>query len=136
MAALNKIKAFKVLKTSGAYWRGDSTRDANTHLCHLFPRDKKRLKEYLQFIEEAKKRDHKIIGPALDLFSFKEEAPGMPFIHPEVLSSGISSFAFLRELLIKQDYIEIKTPTMMSKELWETLGPLVPLQRKYVHLSN
>lgn len=121
MASLNKIKAFKVLKTSGAYWRGDSTRDMLTRIYAISFPERKQLKEYLQILEEAKKRDHKIIGPALDLFSFKEEAPGMPFIHPHGLIIWNQLIAFLRELQ-KEDYIEIKTPTMMSKELWETSG--------------
>ncbi len=71
MAALNKIKAFKILKTSGAYWRGDSKREMLTRIYAISFPDKKRLKEYVQFLEEAKKRDHKVIGPALDLFSFE-----------------------------------------------------------------
>ncbi len=121
MASLNKIKAFKVLKTSGAYWRGDSNRDMLTRVYAISFPEKKRLKEYLFILEEAKKRDHKIIGPALDLFSFKEEAPGMPFIHPHGLVIWNQLIALLRELQV-DDYVEIKTPTMMSKELWERSG--------------
>lgn len=121
MASLNKIKAFKVLKTSGAYWRGDSKRDMLTRVYAISFPEKKRLKEYLHILEEAKKRDHKIIGPMLDLFSFKEEAPGMPFIHPHGLIIWNQLIAFLRELQ-QDDYIEIKTPAMMSKELWERSG--------------
>ncbi len=122
MAALNKIKAFKVLKTSGAYWRGDSNREMLTRVYAISFPDKKRLKDYLTLIEEAKKRDHKALGPALDLFSFKEEAPGMPFIHPRGLIVWNRLLDFLRECLSQASYIEIKTPTMMSKELWERSG--------------
>ena len=122
MAALNKIKAFKVLKTSGAYWRGDSNRQMLTRIYAISFPDKKRLKEYIQLLEEAKKRDHKIIGPALDLFSFKEEAPGMPFIHPHGIIVWNKLIEFLRECQSEDGYIEIKTPTMMSKELWERSG--------------
>lgn len=121
IAALNKIKAFKVMKTSGAYWRGDVSKPMLTRIYGISFPDRKRLKEYLTLLEEAKKRDHKIIGPALDLFSFKEEAPGMPFIHPHGLIIWNQLIAFLRELQ-QGDYIEIKTPTMMSKELWERSG--------------
>lgn len=121
MAALNKIKAFKVLKTSGAYWRGNVEREMLTRIYAISFPDKKRLKEYIQLLEEAKKRDHKVLGPQLDLFSFKEEAPGMPFIHPHGLIVWNQLIAFLRELQ-KDDYIEIKTPAMMSKELWERSG--------------
>ncbi len=121
MAALNKIKAFKILKTSGAYWRGDATRDMLTRIYAISFPEKKRLKEYLYILEEAKKRDHKILGPMLDLFSFKEEAPGMPFIHPHGLTIWNQLIALLRELQ-QEDYVEIKTPAMMSKELWERSG--------------
>ena len=122
LAAINKIKAFKVLKTSGAYWRGDSAREMLTRIYAISFPDKKRLKDYLQMLEEAKKRDHKIIGPALDLFSFKEEAPGMPFIHPHGLIVWNRLLDYLRELMQARNYIEIKTPMMMSKELWERSG--------------
>lgn len=122
MAALNKIKAFKVLKTSGAYWRGDSNREMLTRVYAVSFPDKKRLKEYLYLLEEAKKRDHKVIGLALDLFSFKEEAPGMPFIHPHGLIVWNRLLDYLRLCLDEDGYVEIKTPTMMSKELWELSG--------------
>lgn len=122
LAALNKIKAFKVLKTSGAYWKGDSKREMLTRVYAISFPDKKRLKEYIQLLEEAKKRDHKIIGPAMDLFSFKEEAPGMPFIHPRGMTIWNRLIDFLRECLKEGGYQEIKTPMMMSKELWERSG--------------
>ncbi len=122
MAALGKIKAFKVLKTSGAYWRGDSTKEMLTRIYAISFPDKKKLKDYLHMVEEAKKRDHKIIGPMLDLFSFKEEAPGMPFIHPHGLVIWNKLLEFLREGLQAGGYIEIKTPMLMSKELWERSG--------------
>lgn len=122
MASLNKIKAFKVLRTSGAYWRGDSSREMLTRIYAISFPDRKRLKEYLLMLEEAKKRDHKVIGPALDLFSFKEEAPGMPFIHPRGMIIWNRLIDFLRGHLKKAGYQEIKTPVMMSKELWERSG--------------
>lgn len=120
--ALNKIKAFKVLKTSGAYWRGDVNNTMLTRIYAISFPEKKLLKEYLYILEEAKKRDHKILGPMLDLFSFKEEAPGMPFIHPHGLIIWNQLISLLRELQKEDGYIEIKTPTMMSKELWERSG--------------
>lgn len=122
IASLGKIKAFKVLKTSGAYWRGDSTKTMLTRVYGISFPDKKKLKDYLQLQEEAKKRDHKVLGPALDLFSFKEEAPGMPFIHPRGMIVWNRLIEFLRECLKGGGYLEIKTPTMMSKELWERSG--------------
>lgn len=122
LGALSKVKAFKVLKTSGAYWRGDSTKEMLTRIYAISFPDRKRMKEYLQMIEEAKKRDHKVIGPQLDLFSFKEEAPGMPFIHPKGLIIWNRLLEFLRECLGSAGYVEIKTPMMLTKELWETSG--------------
>lgn len=119
---LGKIKAIKLLKTAGAYWRGDSTKEMLTRIYGITFPDRKLLKEYLHQLEEAKKRDHKIIGPKLDLFSLKEEAPGMPFIHPKGLIVWNQLVAYIRECLSRQDYIEIKTPTMMTRELWETSG--------------
>jgi threonyl-tRNA synthetase len=122
LSQLNKIRAFKILKISGAYWRGDSNREMLTRIYAISFPDKKRLKEYLQLLEEAKKRDHKTLGPALDLFSFKEEAPGMPFIHPHGIIIWNRLLEFLRGCLFDGGYVEIKTPTIMSRELWECSG--------------
>lgn len=119
---LGKIKAFKLLKTAGAYWRGDANNEMLTRIYGISFPDRKQLKEYLQQLEEAKKRDHKILGPKLDLFSLKEEAPGMPFIHPKGLIVWNQLVAYIRECLGRNGYIEIKTPTMMTRELWETSG--------------
>lgn len=119
---LGKIKAFKVMKTAGAYWRGDAKNEMLTRIYAISFPDRKQLKEYLHQLEEAKKRDHKILGPKLDLFSLKEEAPGMPFIHPKGLIIWNQLVAYIRECLNRNDYIEIKTPTMMTRELWETSG--------------
>lgn len=119
---LGKIKAIKTLKTAGAYWRGDPTREMLTRIYAISFPDRKLLKEYLFNLEEAKKRDHKIIGPKLDLFSLKEEAPGMPFIHPKGLIIWNELVAYIRELHSKNGYVEIKTPTIMTKELWEISG--------------
>lgn len=119
---LGKIKAFKILKTAGAYWRGDAKNPMLTRVYAISFPDRKLLKDYLLQIEEAKKRDHKILGPKLDLFSLKEEAPGMPFIHPKGLIIWNQLIAYIRECLGRNGYIEIKTPTLMTRELWETSG--------------
>lgn len=119
---LGKIKALKVLKTSGAYWRGDSNNEMLTRLYAITYPDRLQLKEYLHQLEEAKKRDHKILGPKLDLFSLKEEAPGMPFIHPKGICVWNNLIEFIREKLSKNGYVEIKTPSMMTKDLWEISG--------------
>src|SRR3990172_10211820 len=119
---LGKIKAFKVLKTSGAYWKGDSKREMLTRVYAISYPDRKQLKEYLLLLEEAKKRDHKVLGPKLDLFSVKEEAPGMPFIHPHGMIVWNRLIDFWRGLHKKAGYIEIRTPQLMSQQLWETSG--------------
>jgi len=119
---LGKIKAFKVLKTSGAYWKGDPEREMLTRVYAVSFPDRKLLKEYLFILEEAKKRDHKVLGPKLDLFSIMEEAPGIPFIHPKGMVIWNRLIDFLRELLLKSGYVEIKTPLLMGQELWERSG--------------
>lgn len=119
---LGKIKALKVMKTSGAYWHGDAKNDVLTRVYGITFPDRKLLKDYLQMLEEAKKRDHKILGPKLDLFSLKEEAPGMPFIHPKGMVVWNQLLAYLRECLNRCGYVEIKTPTLMTKELWTLSG--------------
>lgn len=119
---LGKIKALKLMKTSGAYWKGDAKNKMLTRIYGITFPDRKQLKSYLQMLEEAKKRDHKILGPKLDLFSFKEEAVGMPFIHPKGLIIWNALLELLRERLRESDYEEIKTPTLLSRELWEKSG--------------
>lgn len=119
---LGKIKSLKLLKTSGAYWKGDSKNEMLTRLYAITFPERSLLKEYITQLEEAKKRDHKIIGPKLDLFSLKEEAPGMPFIHPKGMIVWQELTDFIRQKLIRNQYIEIKTPIMMNRELWEISG--------------
>lgn len=119
---LGKIKAFKVLKTSGAYWKGDSKNEVLTRVYAISFPDRKLLKEYLHLLEEAKKRDHKLLGPKLDLFSLKEEAPGIPFIHPKGMIVWNRLIDFLRGLMTRSHYVEIKTPQLMSQELWQKSG--------------
>lgn len=122
LPALGKIKAFKILKTSGAYWKGDAKNAMLTRIYAISFPDKDLLKDYLHMIEEAKKRDHRIVGQKLDLFSFKEQAPGMPFIHPKGMIIWNQLTHFWRELHRKSGYVEIKTPQMMSKDLWVQSG--------------
>lgn len=119
---IGKIKAFKILKTSGAYWRADATKEMLTRVYAISFPDRKLLKDYLFMLEEAKKRDHKILGPKLDLFSIKEEGPGMPFIHPHGMTIWNKLIDFLRGLQTKAGYVEIKTPQILSQSLWETSG--------------
>ncbi len=122
LPSIGKIRAFKILKTSGAYWRADSTKEMLTRIYGISFPDKKLLKEYLLLIEEAKKRDHKILGPKLGLFSLKEEAPGMPFIHPKGMVIWNRLIEFWRQMHREAGYLEIKTPQLMSQDLWEMSG--------------
>ena len=133
---LGKIKAIKVLKTSGAYWRGDPQREMLTRIYGISFPDRKMLKEHLQQLEEAKKRDHKILGPHLDLFSLKEEAPGMPFIHHKGMIIWNNLLKFIREYLDKGDYIEIKTPSLMTRELWERSGHWINYRKTCLLLKS
>jgi threonyl-tRNA synthetase len=122
LPSLGKIKAFKILKTSGAYWKGDSSREMLTRIYAITFPDRKLLKDYLFMLEEAKKRDHKIIGPKLGLFALQEEAPGMPFILPKGMIIWNHLISFWRAMHTKAGYLEIKTPQIMSQDLWETSG--------------
>ena len=122
LPALGKIKAFKILKTSGAYWKGDSKNEMLTRIYAISFPDRKMLKDYLFMLEEAKKRDHKLLGPKLDLFSTKEQAPGMPFIHAKGMIIWNRLIDFWRKLHKDAGYVEIKTPLIMSQELWEMSG--------------
>ena len=119
---LGKVKAVKVLRTSGAYWRGDSNREMLTRIYAITFPDKKMLRDYLKQLEEAKKRDHKVLGPKLDLFSLRDEAPGMPFIHPKGMLVWNALLSYWRSCHEKAGYIEIKTPQMMVRDLWERSG--------------
>ncbi|MCB1134906.1 MAG: TGS domain-containing protein, partial [Chlamydiia bacterium] len=119
---LGKIKAFKVMKTAGAYWRGNSDREMLTRIYAVSFPSREQLQEHLHRLEEAKKRDHKLIGPRLGLFALKEEASGMPFIQPKGMVIWNHLIEFMRGLHRERDYVEIKTPVMMTKELWVRSG--------------
>ncbi|WP_027358104.1 threonine--tRNA ligase [Desulforegula conservatrix] len=116
------IKAVKLMRVSGAYWRADQN---NAQLQRIYGTaffDKKDLNEYLTMIEEAKKRDHRKVGPALDLFSFHDEAPGMPFFHAKGMALWNSLLEYWREEHRAAGYVETKTPVMLMKTLWEKSG--------------
>lgn len=119
---LGKIRSIKLMKTAGAYWRGDSKNAMLTRIYAISFPDRKLLKEYLHFLEEARQRDHKILGPQLGIFSLHEEAPGIPFIHPKGMIVWNRLIEFWRQIHKDAGYIEIKTPTLMTRELWETSG--------------
>ncbi|SEP97033.1 threonyl-tRNA synthetase [Lachnospiraceae bacterium RM5] len=114
--------AFKVKSASGSYWRGDENRDSMQRIyLYAFP-DKKQLKDHLAFIKEAMERDHKKLGPALELFMFDETAPGMPYWLPRGWKLFNALLDFWRREHDKHDYQEISAPNLNSKELWIQSG--------------
>ena len=116
------LKAFKLTKMSGAYWRGDAKNEQLQRIYGTAWADKKQLAAYIKRIEEAEKRDHRKIGKALDLFHMQEEAPGMVFWHP----NGWTIYQVLEQYMrkVQQDngYLEIKTPQIVDFTLWEKSG--------------
>ncbi|USN45353.1 MAG: threonine--tRNA ligase [Candidatus Woesearchaeota archaeon] len=119
---LGMIKAFKVTKTSGAYWRAHAENDALTRIYGISFPDKKLLKEYLTVLEEAKKRDHRKIGKELDLFSFHEEGAGFPFWHPKGMELMNTIIDYWKGVHKRDGYVEIKTPIVLNRSLWERSG--------------
>jgi len=122
LPSLGKIKAFKLLKTSGAYWRGDSKNTMLTRIYGISFPSREELKAYIKMLEEAKKRDHRVLGAKLDLFSFKEEAPAMPFFHNRGVAVWDHLVDYWKELHLRNGYETIKTPQLMTRELWELSG--------------
>ncbi len=116
------IKSVKLMKVSGAYWRADQSREQLQRIYGTAFFDKKELKKYLNFIEEAKKRNHRKIGEALELFSFHDEAPGMPFFHAKGMEIWNVLLDFWREEHRAAGYVETKTPIMLERTLWEQSG--------------
>ncbi len=116
------IKAFKLLNVAGAYWRGDSEKPMLQRIYGTSFFKEADLEDYLDFLEEAKKRDHRKLGRELDLFSFSEEAPGMPFYHPNGMVIRNELENLWREEHQKAGYKEIKTPIMLNRRLWEQSG--------------
>jgi threonyl-tRNA synthetase len=116
------IKAFKLTKLAGAYWRGDAKNKQLQRIYGISFSEKKELDEYLKLLEEAEKRDHKKIGKELELFSFHDEGPGFPFFKPKGMIIWNALLDYWREVHRKYNYKEIKTPIMLSKVLWERSG--------------
>lgn len=119
---VKKCKNFKLLKHSGAYWKGDKDNKVLQRIYGVCFETAEELEEHLNFLEEAKKRDHKKLGKELDLFMMSEYAPGMPFFLPHGMLLRNTLEQYWYEEHKKEGYEFIKTPIMMSKELWETSG--------------
>lgn len=120
--SFNKIKSFKILKTSGAYWKGDVEREMLTRIYGISFPCRNMMKTYLAQLEEARKRDHKMLGKKLDLFTFHPESPGAVFMHPKGSIIWNKLVAFIKDICFNNGYIEIKTPTILTKDLWERSG--------------
>jgi len=116
------IKAVKLMKVSGAYWRADQTKAQLQRIYGTAFFTKKELDKYLNFLEEAKKRNHRKIGIALDLFSFHDEAPGMPFFHAKGMVIWNALLDYWREEHRTAGYVETKTPILLQRTLWEKSG--------------
>lgn len=119
---ISMLRAFKLTKLAGAYWRGDSNNEMLQRIYGTAWPDKKSLDEYLTRIAEAEKRDHRRIGKTLDLFHFQEEAPGMVFWHRDGWSLYTAVERYVRNLLAEYDYQEVHTPQMLDRSLWERSG--------------
>ncbi len=116
------LKAFKVTQQSGAYWKDDSSNKMLTRINGVAFRTQQELDEYLVMLEEAKKRDHRRLGRELGLFAFRDEAPGFPFYLPKGMVLRNTLIDYWREVHKKWDYVEISTPQIMRRTLWETSG--------------
>ncbi|UZR30458.1 threonine--tRNA ligase [Methylococcus mesophilus] len=117
-----RLKAFKLMKIAGAYWRGDSRNEMLQRIYGTAWGDKKDLAAYLQRLEEAERRDHRKLGKALDLFHMQEEAPGMVFWHPKGWTLWQEIEQYMRRVFRDNGYQEIRTPLVVSKTLWERSG--------------
>ena len=117
-----KGNALKLLTCNAAYWRGDSSRETLQRIYGIaFPK-KEELDEYLERIEEAKRRDHRKLGKELGLFMFRDEAPGFPFYLPKGMTLRNTLIEYWRDVHRKWGYTEIMTPQIMKRTLWETSG--------------
>jgi len=117
-----RIKHFKLMKVAGAYWRGDSNNQMLQRVYGTAWATKEQLEQYLYRLEEAEKRDHRKLGRELNLFHIQEEAQGMVFWHPHGWSIYRIIEAYIRRKIQKAGYVEVKTPMMVDKKLWEASG--------------
>lgn len=117
-----KTDAFKLEKTSGAYWRGDQTNPQMQRIYGLAFETKDQLEKHIQLQEELAKRDHRVLGPKLSLFLFNELSPGIPFYQPKGMIVRNELEKFVREISYGPGYSEVKLPQMFDAELWKTSG--------------
>ncbi|MBR3848280.1 MAG: threonine--tRNA ligase [Oscillospiraceae bacterium] len=116
------LKAFKITDQSGAYWKNDSNNKMLTRVKGIAFASQQELEDYLKLLEEAEKRDHRRIGKEMGLFMFADEAPGFPFFLPKGMQIKNSLIEYWREIHTRDNYVEISTPLIMNRHLWETSG--------------
>lgn len=122
LPSTGRLKAVKLTSIAGAYWRGDERNPMLQRIYGTAFNKASRLEEYLQRLEEAKKRDHRKLGPQLELFGFSEEGPGFPFFYPKGLIIWNELVDYWRKEHQRASYQEIKTPIILRRELWERSG--------------
>ena len=119
---LSFVGAFKLTKVSGAYWKGDSKNKMLTRIYGTAWKNEKELNKYLTTLDEAQKRDHRKLGKEMNLFHFQDEAPGMVFWHPDGWTIYRNLRNFVRKRLQDNNYIEVNTPQVIDRKLWEASG--------------
>ena len=122
LASTKELGAFKLLHTAGAYWRGDETRPMLQRIYGTAWDSQDELDQHLWRLEEAKKRDHRKLGRELDLFTFHPESPAAPFFHPRGMAVWRALESWSREVRRDAGFHEVRTPSLVRKELWETSG--------------
>lgn len=122
VAYTSEVKAFKLLSVAGAYWRGDEKNKMLTRIYGISFPDKELLDSYLERIEEAKKRDHRKLGKELGLFALLDEGPGFPFFLPKGMILKNLLIDYWRKIHTREGYVEISTPMMLNRQLWERSG--------------
>ena len=122
LAYTSAVKAFKLLSVAGAYWRGDEKNKMLTRIYGTSFPDSEMLNAYLEQVEEAKKRDHRKLGRELGLFTLLDEGPGFPFFLPKGLILKNLLIDYWRKIHTREGYVEISTPIMLNRQLWETSG--------------
>ena len=122
IAYTSAIKAFKLLSVAGAYWRGDEKNKMLTRIYGTSFPSKDMLEEYLNSLEEAKKRDHRKLGKELGLFALFDEGPGFPFLLPKGMILKNLLIDYWRKIHTREGYVEVSTPMILNRQLWETSG--------------
>ena len=116
------LKAFKIMGVSGAYWKNDSNNKMLTRVKGTAFKTQQELDDYLKLLEEAEKRDHRRIGKEMGLFMFRDEAPGFPFFLPKGMLLKNALIEYWRDIHYRDNYVEVSTPLIMNRQLWETSG--------------